>query len=162
MIKKVLLLFGLILIVTLLGGENDLEEAKILTNSGEFFLIKFSPGLLYGATIGYGKQHITKDTRVESTWNLHYNEGRVIQGFKVGGLYYQYNFFLNRDRCGLFGLLNLGLDYAQINEKNKKIAPNITFGSGYSFKVSSKLFFRLELDIGIKLYFTNLNLVIIF
>ncbi len=162
MIKKVLLLFGLILIVTLFGGENDLEEAKILINSGEFFIIKFSPGLLYGATIGYGKQHIINETRVESILNLHYNEGRIIQGFKVGGLYYRYNFFLNKNRGGLFGLLNLGIDFAVIGEGDEKIVPNISFGSGYSFRVNPKLFLRIELDIGMKLYLTNLNFAIIF
>ena len=117
--------------------------------------------MLYGSSIGYGKQHIIRDKRVESIWNLHYNEGRVIQEFKVGGLYYQYNFFINENRYGLFGLLNLGLDYASIN-KDEKFAPNISFGTGYSFPLSTKSFLRLELDFGIKLYVTNLNLVIIF
>lgn len=164
--KIIYVLLGLILIVPLFGEENVFKEDNILSKSRKFFIIKFTPGLLYGASIGYGKQHIINDTRVESICNLHYNEGTIIEEMKVGGIYLQRNAYLKKNRNGLYGILNCGIDYAIVEnstkEKNEGFVPNISFGTGYSLPVSSKSFLRIELDIGYKLYFTNLNFAIIF
>jgi hypothetical protein len=160
-LKLIFIILILIITIPLLANENHFSKSVQQNYSNTFKIIKLSPGLLYGASIGLGKQNIINESRVESIIAIHYNEGSIIQNLKAAGLYYQYNVFLKKERKGLFGLLNLGLDYALINETTK-VAPNLTFGSGFSFQIGSKSFLRFELDLGIKLFLTNLNVVIIF
>jgi len=40
--------------------------------------------------------------------------------------------------------------------------PNVTLGGGYSFTIGKDSFFRISLDLGIKVLISNLNLSIIF
>lgn len=162
--KVILIILGLIFTVSFSCKEKELSKANYACESQKFINMKLTPGLLYGISLGYGKQHLN-NSKIESILNIHYNEGTIINNIKVAGIYFQRNVFLNESKNGIFGVINCGIDYAVVRRNSKNnvgFVPNISFGMGYSFPISSKSFIRLDFDIGYKLYFCNLNVSLIF
>jgi len=161
--KEIIIIsLALILVFPLFGEENIVTKTNKIYHSRNFSIIKFSPGLLIGASIGYGKQDTVKGKNVEYIFNLYYNQGAVIEKMKVGGLYLQYNVYIRENRKGIYTILNLGIGYAVINDKKERLVPNVSLGLGYNLPINEKSFLRFEIDGGIKLYIATLSFAIVF
>ena len=91
--------------------------------------------------------------------------------YKVYGIAARINhFFARNKKSGCFWIMNVGLDFLQMEPLcfdpggsncddegiTAGIAPNISTGLGYSFKLKNDSYLRLEWDVGLKWFLSNI------
>jgi len=149
---------------------NNLTIEKIekpLAKKGLFYA-SLSPAVLPGISLGYGWINYDKNTNScnEIIPNLHINSIGLATAVGISLLT---NAFKNSNRKGFFFRTNIGVDYVVLaggdpggGVVSKEFAfPNFSLGGGYSIKIGRNSFFRISLDVGLKVLISNLNLSII-
>jgi len=172
--KKISVILFLFFVNLIFAQELSLENSKIFASKqkNHFLCLQISPGLLYGASVGYGKIISTKTAIIENIWQIHYHQGG---DFVATGLILQANLFKSKERKGFYFLANGGFDYTkrkhlfnfgsiggtEEDDNEEKIYngffPNLSLGFGYSKKISKSSYLRISLDIGFKVLISNLN-----
>ncbi|MCK5050152.1 MAG: hypothetical protein KAS53_00335 [Candidatus Cloacimonetes bacterium] len=156
--------------VSLLADEISLIEKNI----GNYKIDKFiavSLLILPRVCIGIIKtKQFNEKLMVESTFYFHVFIKGTYKHFGIGVQGTQ--FFRKNRRDGFYMHINTGFEYLEhddfsfiivgYNDDNddieKSFLPNISVGSGYSFRVSRESYLRLNMDIGMKLLISNIYL----
>lgn len=167
-----------IMIVILLAMTSPIFGDQLAQNSRIYdFGVSF--GVANGCTVGLGKILNFEKKSKEITYNLHYLQN---SDYFVTGMNVQINSFRNNERNGFFSLFTVGLDYAKGKEYQnpifgipggpnegdndkinfERIHPILSIGYGYCMWLSNSSRILIFLDLGIKIGFSNLNIIISF
>ncbi len=146
-------------------------EKKILKIKYAQTFLSISPLISPRICIGIVNPIKQSDDRyLESIYYFHAFD--TFSVFKVYGVAFRGNAFIGENkRSGMYLMANGGVDFLQYEpfcfdpggsncDEKKDVKsgffPNITFGLGYSFKINNDSFFRLELDLGLKWFLSNI------
>ena len=96
----------------------------------------------------------------------YYLHGFYSEGLKTYGAAVTYNYFFSETRKGYFTQFTAGIDYVYFRGFPTPMAasgggtegfiPNLSSGIGYSYKLGEESYLRLNLDIGMKWFLSNI------
>ncbi|MDO9578728.1 MAG: hypothetical protein Q7J16_12665 [Candidatus Cloacimonadales bacterium] len=169
--KITILIFILILTSNIIFAQTEnLAEKK--SNKFSFDQKYFALSPLVSPRICFGMVSTSKLPNKRFAETIVYVHAcETFSTYKQYGIAFRMNQFLAKNKkTSLFWIMNVGLDYLQMeslcldpggsncddkNDVNAGIVPNIATGLGYSFKLGNESFLRLELDIGLKWFLSN-------
>ena len=167
--KLIYLIIGVTLFSILFSEENLHAEIDEVPVKKGCFYASVSPVVMPGIYLGYGWTKIYSNSITENIVILNANTFLVMT---YTGISIRVNHFANLSRKGFFYIINAGIAYGASTDAlnpggsngNEEyfIFPNIAFGGGYSFKIDKNSFFRISLDVGLKLMVSNLYLSFVF
>ena len=166
----------LLIIFSILAGSILSAQTKSSVNNDSIKFkfdqkyVAFSPLISPRICLGLISTHkITNQHFYETIIYIHACESFSV--YKVYGIAARANqFFSKNKKSGCFWIMNAGFDFIQMEplcfdpggsncddkEITAGIAPNITTGLGYSLKLKNDSYLRLEWDIGLKWFLSNI------
>jgi len=129
----------------------------------DFFYLRLTPYVIPGAAVGYTRRiRLLDGGAIDFTLAVHHHF--LCESHKTYGLSLISEHFGNIQAKGLFFRANLGCEYGSYlrlyyedPENEKKWAPNITGGLGYSIPIFSSSYIRFSAEIGYTMLFGRIN-----
>ena len=139
------------------------EEKKNVLNYKIDKLIAISPLISLRVCVGI----ITAKQNSEQHWieYKYYLHGFYSEGLRTYGAAVTYNYFWSGTRKGYFTQFTAGIDYVYFTGfgfgpatggGGEGFGPSLSSGFGYSFQLGKDSYLRLNMDIGIKWFLSNI------
>ena len=127
----------------------------------KFTYISLTPVIAPGLAIGRGKVIYNEENGhcKEFTPYFHIN---VLPMISTIGIAYIHNYFKNYNRTGYFFRTNVGLEGGLGMGYYPYVIPDLSLGYGYSWKNGKNSYFRISMDVGVKVLISNLNFSYVF
>ncbi|MDP8226589.1 MAG: hypothetical protein P9L89_02960 [Candidatus Celaenobacter polaris] len=175
--KKVIFVLILLCVMTCAHADEDTFTSNNTTQINKkienkyrknFLYLRITPFLIPGVAVGYTHRiRLIDETTIDFIIAANYHAwGDAHQSY---GMSLITEHFGNTRAIGLFFRANLGCEYGSYlrlyyedPENEKKWAPNITGGLGYSIPIFSSSYIRFSAEIGYTMLFGRINCELLF